>query len=503
MLRRPRMKCIPPAIFTFLVLAVGTASAQSPLTAYEYVVVVPPVYDSEGTDIYGLAGILHEQLRRDRSWKVIGAIDELGTDRSKVLRALHVGIEHPVAGERKSSVTLVFVDVAGTVIQRVDGAGGSWVWAAESNLRKALNNAITRLKQIRRSFDPGQIPELSRRINAVDRMALAEPDVRAYLDQNQRNLSPIEGIWTEAKGQYRLGVLRKKDSPVPDRFVAVVLEAKHPMWEPGMVKATFDRTSASTMFSGTYRLGFHTDAGVTATLDGAMMSIPLPPRDGKEEKITFLKAFPVDSVGNDPAPTIGGSKVSGSGTGFVVGPDLIATNFHVVDGGSAWNAFFPATRQTYKLELVVSDKANDLAILRMVRDSNQSPVPALKVVGSDAARLGDEVYTLGFPLGDLLGTEHKLGTGVLSATSGIAGDPRMFQITVPVQPGNSGGPIINSNGDVVGVLASTLSVEYLYRTQQHVPQNVNFAIKGDYLSFLLRQAVLPETPWVTRDPAGS
>ena len=72
--------------------------------------------------------------------------------------------------------------------------------------------------------------------------------------------------------------------------------------------------------------------------------------------------------------------------------------------------------------------------------------------------------------------------------TGIDDDPRMFQRTVPVQSGNSGGPIVNEKGEVVGVLASTLSVEYLYRAQKHIPQNVNFATKSDYLSLLLSQA---------------
>ena len=121
--------------------------------------------------------------------------------------------------------------------------------------------------------------------------------------------------------------------------------------------------------------------------------------------------------------------------------------------------------------------------------------------GSETARLGDEVYTIGFPLADLLGSDHKLATGVLSAMSGIDDDPRMFQITVPVQPGNSGGPIINEEGEVIGILASTLSVEYLYRAQKHIPQNVNFAMKGDYLSLLLRQA--KSDPTVSVAPRGS
>jgi S1-C subfamily serine protease len=172
--------------------------------------------------------------------------------------------------------------------------------------------------------------------------------------------------------------------------------------------------------------------------------------------------------------------------------DLIATNYHVIRDGSRWEVLFPSTQQSVELELVLSDKANDLALLRLVLKDGAKPLAKpLKITDGAAARIGDELYTIGFPLGELLGSGHKVATGVLSAAEGLEDDPRMFQITVPTQPGNSGGPILNDSGEVVGVLASTLSVEYLYRKQGHIPQNVNFAIKSDYLSMLLRQAPGP------------
>ncbi len=75
---------------------------------------------------------------------------------------------------------------------------------------------------------------------------------------------------------------------------------------------------------------------------------------------------------------------------------------------------------------------------------------------------------------------------------GIDDDPRMFQITVQIQPGNSGGPIFNSKGQVIGILVSTLSSEYLFKAQGHIPQNVNFAIKSDYLLALIPQRSPPQ-----------
>ncbi len=185
-------------------------------------------------------------------------------------------------------------------------------------------------------------------------------------------------------------------------------------------------------------------------------------------------------------------RVVSSGTGFVCGDDLIATNYHVIRDGSTWEINFPTSGRTYQLQLVTADKTNDLAVLKLIHggsgESNkQKP---LQITAFSQEKIGEELYTIGFPLGDILGSSHKVAAGLLSSTSGIDNDPRMFQISVPIQPGNSGGPIFNSKGEVIGILVSTLSAKYLFQSQRHIPQNVNFAIKSDYLLALIPQRSL-------------
>jgi S1-C subfamily serine protease len=143
------------------------------------------------------------------------------------------------------------------------------------------------------------------------------------------------------------------------------------------------------------------------------------------------------------------------------------TNYHVL-GGQNWDVVFPSTGESYSLKPVLLDKANDIALLRMIPREGKGPATLrpLKIVGSAAAKLGEGVYTIGFPLGELLGSSHKVAAGVLSSGSGLSDDPRMFQITVPTEPGNSGGPVVNEKGEVIGILASSLSVDYLYREQR-------------------------------------
>jgi serine protease Do len=252
-----------------------------------------------------------------------------------------------------------------------------------------------------------------------------------------------------------------------------------------MVKAHFESLAASGTFLGRYRMANHQEKSTSFKLEREALTGLITDRgDGKSEEIRLLRVQPVrtDAVATSRTPA-----VFIRGTGFVVAPDLIATNYHVVEGGSAWEIAFPTTGTKLRLALVVADKANDLALLRVIDNPIQDLKP-LAIVPSRGARLGEELYTVGFPLSGLLSGGHKVATGVLSATAGIEDDPRLFQITVPTQPGNSGGPIFNSRGEVVGVLASTLSVEFLYRATQHIPQNVNFAIKSDYLILLMNQS---------------
>jgi S1-C subfamily serine protease len=139
------------------------------------------------------------------------------------------------------------------------------------------------------------------------------------------------------------------------------------------------------------------------------------------------------------------------------------------------------------LETVVADPINDLAILRVTKHDDLEP-PPLALADSTEIRLGVEIFGVGFPLGDALGTDHKITSGIISALEGLNADPRMFQITAPIQPGSSGSPLLNAAGRVMGVVTSSLDSISAVRQTGQVPQNVNFAMRSDYLALLLKRA---------------
>ena len=99
--------------------------------------------------------------------------------------------------------------------------------------------------------------------------------------------------------------------------------------------------------------------------------------------------------------------------------------------------------------------------------------------------MGQSAYTIGFPLGDVMGSSPRLSSGLISALFGLRDDPRVLQISNPVQPGNSGGPLLNESGELVGIVVSGLSAKYFYENAGIIPQNMNFAVKGAYLRSLI------------------
>ena len=175
-----------------------------------------------------------------------------------------------------------------------------------------------------------------------------------------------------------------------------------------------------------------------------------------------------------------------SGTGFYVSSDgLIVTNAHVAEGCKN-----PRLASGDALSMRDLDNSSDLALLS---SSNANTVPLVLRSGR-GIRLGSDVVVAGFPLRGILSDDLNVTTGSVSALSGPNNDRRLFQLTAPVQPGNSGGPILDESGNLVGVIVSKLDALSVAATTGDIPQNVNFGISlGTLQSFLDANSVDYET----------
>lgn len=178
-----------------------------------------------------------------------------------------------------------------------------------------------------------------------------------------------------------------------------------------------------------------------------------------------------------------------TGTGFAVSRQgHLLTNFHVVENCHSVRG--TANGEQKELTIVATDKKNDLAIVKW-------PGPLSNMArfrNGRSIRSGDSIVVVGFPFHGVLASEANVTTGTVSAMAGLGNDTRFMQIAAPVQPGNSGGPVLDKSGHLVGIVESKLNALAMALITGDIPQNVNFAIKDQMAKlFLDSQNVTYET----------
>jgi S1-C subfamily serine protease len=238
-------------------------------------------------------------------------------------------------------------------------------------------------------------------------------------------------------------------------------------WQEGEIKATLE----STAIAGTYKANWvrsdkilHSDAFVT--FNNGILTVSIG-----SLILTFIKTFPNNA--NE-------GRYSSSGSGFAISSNgFIATNHHVID-----NAFEINIRgingdfsKAYPAEIIADDKNNDLAILRIKNPNERAlgDIPYdIKLKGTD---VGATIFAMGYPLRNIMGDEVKVTNGIISSKSGFQGNLTLYQISASVQPGNSGGPLFDSYGSVIGIVnAKIIKAE---------AENVSYAVKSSYLLNLI------------------
>jgi S1-C subfamily serine protease len=165
-----------------------------------------------------------------------------------------------------------------------------------------------------------------------------------------------------------------------------------------------------------------------------------------------------------------------------VGPDgSVLTSYHVVVGARNLACRTPDGR-FHQATLKRASAANDLALLAV----STRPTAYLSLAGPGRMKPGDRVFTFGYGAANYLGvSEPRFTEGSVSALSGLGAEDAYMQISVPVQPGNSGGPVINDDGKVVGIVAAQAAVQSFVDAEGTLPQNINWAVKAEYAAPLL------------------
>jgi len=251
-------------------------------------------------------------------------------------------------------------------------------------------------------------------------------------------------------------------------------------WSAGDVKAYLTQTATPYLFKTRWYMGDKTiSENLYITFESGFMKIIWTNRSSEN---LYIKLYPTI---NDNITQSSGAAKPASGTGFAISSNgIIVTNYHVIDGAKTIkvrgvNSDF---NKIYKAKVLVSDKNNDLALIQIDDYGFTSLGTIPFTIKTSLAGVGENIFVLGYPLRATMGDEIKLTNGIVSSKTGFQGDITSYQISAPVQPGNSGGPLFDSQGNLIGII----------NAKHGGAENASYAVKTSYLTNLID--LLPSPP---------
>jgi S1-C subfamily serine protease len=283
-----------------------------------------------------------------------------------------------------------------------------------------------------------------------------------------------EGIYLQSNGgnnPYLLAIAKNMQS---GEFYAIYLSGPGGLdWNEGDIKAIFRQNGRS--FRGTWysRSGVYGDNAEITFYDNSSFMV--------EASTTFIiNTYYFSKI--MPYATGFARERGSTGTGFLLNRDgYVVTNYHVIENKNyilvrGINGEFS---RAYLYTPVLIDMYNDIAILKPEVTFLSFNNPPYSFMVNEAPQ-GSSVFALGYPMRGTMGDEIKLTDGIISALSGVQGNPNAYQTTATVSPGNSGGPLFDENGNVIGINASILT--------SNLTRNVNYAIKIRYVVNLINNS---------------
>ena len=456
-------------IFVSMLSLFATSALGQAINSCKYLVVTDFT-----SDPYGIAQELRAQASA-KGFVVISAVTDVSS--SDLLKVCVMGGSWS-SGAYGGQLAMRVVDAGGELIAEASTGATNWV-SVKRTVHGAVGKIYSQLGYT--GFNEGIYRiRIQRDYPTRPKIEITEEDIKKVEPRNH-----VEGVWTDTEDKYRLGIVRAPGGTGAD-YVAVVLRSNSPLWVPGEVKAEIRSTASPGVFTCTYFMANKKPAGTTLILDhDSVLRGSLPTPKGSFD-LLLMRVWP--EIAKESA-SVTSEKSEVSGTGFLISRSgLIATNWHVVADEKNISVAFPGWNGSANAEVVIRDVVNDLAILRVTDHAKVTATCTelpFQLTSSSGIKLGERVSTIGYPLTSMLGSSPKFSEGVVSSKSGWQDDPRSLQISAQVQPGSSGSPLFDTDGNIVGVVVATLDAGRVYQAASAIPQNVNFAIKADYLLNLL------------------
>ncbi len=290
---------------------------------------------------------------------------------------------------------------------------------------------------------------------------------------NEQDRYLIEGVYEGISTPYRIAIAKAKQG---DFFDVIYLSGGSSLWDTGDIKARLKPTASSEVWHSDYYMG-------NKSLRDDLLWIHNPPLlsttiDGTE--VGYLKVFP-NSMSSQATSTEASDvqAPASSGSGIIISPaGYVLTNAHVVEDAKKIIVSYTdgETKRDYTANIIQKDSPNDLALLKLEITGSFGTPPF--GMCTTQLNLGEKVFGMGYPLVNTMGKQIKLTFGQVTARSGFDGDIRHNQIDAALQPGNSGGPVFNEEGCLVGLCVA-----------KHVgAENVSYMIKATQLTAFLASA---------------
>lgn len=371
-----------------------------------------------------------------------------------------------------SSLTIVLKNTTDAIVWTNTGYGCTFL-SASGDFKKCTKQIMTAFKRLKYKYDDSIVPD---QIVHHPYAKWTEDSVKIYL-KGKRN-SPIEGIYKNYSNDgnaYSFAILKHQD-----KFYGIILDSDNELWQAGDTKIILSHIEGTAYDAEYYDLNHKKLNAIARITENRLLEFAAPYRD-EIMNFSFIKVFP-SSGEKSVIGTSSSEQCKASGSGVLISDNIVITNYHVVEDAEKVEAIIniDGIPETFTARVLCTDKTNDLAIvcIKDERFKNQGTAP-FKIL-SNTVDVGTTVFAMGFPLTRLLGDEVKITDGIISSKSGFDGDIVTYQISVPIQPGNSGGPLFDKNGNLVGITNAGIDTS--------VAENVGYAIKASYVFNIIDSA---------------
>ena len=372
-----------------------------------------------------------------------------------------------------SSLTLVLSNAAGTPIWKATGQGCTFL-SAKGDMKGALKQIIKQFNRLKYKFDENKL-----NVRTIEHpyKEWTEDSIKVYL--RTKRYSQIEGIYknySNSGDAYKIAILKDND-----RYLGIILDSDNDLWQKNDIKIILNHIESNAFDVEFFDMNRQKINAIAQLEDDRVLQFSAP-INGEMYNFGFLKVYPSNSDNIDKILPATNREYKSTGSGILISENMIITNYHVIEGAVGVDAVINVNGipETFSAKVLCSDKTNDLALVCIKDDrfKGQGNIPFK--ISNKSVDVGTSVFAMGFPLTTFLGEDVKITDGIISSKTGFNGDIATYQITVPIQPGNSGGPLFDKKGNLVGITNAKIDVT--------MAENIGYAIKSPYVLNIIDSA---------------